>query len=534
MAWSKSKLEDLAITIKDETGEGKNTAERVGQMFYQLIQFADSKGKTPGGGGTFDPSQLEDAISQLRSDLDNIFNREKDKVTEIVNEVLDGKNFVNGWQAGWNNKLKAYLIDVGVLGANGQDKGWAYLEIKYNEIKAAVNAAKLIIDQGGNPVSWEALSSHFEQYIENSQAIASLRNLYSLSNSERNILRWLDAGFEIEASPNSGLAKLFAAAEDTAKNTRAISTLTTEVTDKASKQEIGGLVSQALRNSEVISEAGLLLTEDLGSAIANLFATHETISYTPQGGQTKSVSTAGLNFVTTDLDANVWIGAGAPNSVYPGFENYSNIELLSGGGINLYSRHDPYSGVQVHIGNGGVEVTTGLNDNKITMNSGTVTALGYALSNISNEDGAYANLVYDSEDVLFRSFEDLKIVAQLGELEYKDITMECNEMTVHTNKIILNRHNVTDSSNFISQIVGDLDVRGDVDISDGDLHLYGNLYIKTDGGTGSIDVDGHNCPISTLSEGLSSGSFTIGGATFTITNGIITNMETNTGGVVHS
>ena len=72
--------------------------------------------------------------------LDNIIERERDDINQMIEDILNGKNFVDGWQDGWNENLKAYLIQAGILGEDGVSKGWAYLETKYDEIRAEVNA----------------------------------------------------------------------------------------------------------------------------------------------------------------------------------------------------------------------------------------------------------------------------------------------------------------------------------------------------------------------------------------------------------
>jgi hypothetical protein len=75
------------------------------------------------------------SLDGVRNDLDNVLSRERDGINQMIEDVIDSKGFIDGWQAGWDNNIKAYLIQAGIVDANN-NKGWAYLETKYNELKA--------------------------------------------------------------------------------------------------------------------------------------------------------------------------------------------------------------------------------------------------------------------------------------------------------------------------------------------------------------------------------------------------------------
>lgn len=183
----------------------------------------------------------------------------------MVREIVNGYNFIDGWQAGWNEELQAYLIQVGVLGPDGVSKGWSYLEVKYNEIKAAVDSLEMFTDDEGNPVTYEALQALIDARIQNGIAELDLDTKWALLDADHNELEWMMSGFRSQASQYDSFAQMYSAGL-TQNNDSLTAAIMTEVDNRIStaKAEIGAQVNDNL--------AGYVAYSDLDHAIATMFA----------------------------------------------------------------------------------------------------------------------------------------------------------------------------------------------------------------------------------------------------------------------
>lgn len=331
MSTTTSDLLNRANIIKNETLEGKNSAVRVGSLFWDIIskmegntgklltleELINSGGSrysnvrvtpvytngvliatirvgvqdyaiyAPGKGGPgsdsdgydtdgYDDSEIRREIDLIKSNLDNILEREKAGIKDMVEEILAGKNFINGWQAGWSEILKSYLISVGVLGADGESKGWAYLDIKYRDLEAAVNRLRRLGED--NQGLYETLQARLNIFIEEdfgrlSRAVVELGSRYALTDDEQTVLQWFTAQLRTEAGLGKSLAELYAAAGDLKSTQEAIAALRVDVEDlegrMVSKASLTTQVSNALGQ---LYSSGLITKSSIGEAVATLFA----------------------------------------------------------------------------------------------------------------------------------------------------------------------------------------------------------------------------------------------------------------------
>jgi hypothetical protein len=218
----------------------------------------------------------------------------------MINDVINGKGFIDGWQAGWDQNLNAYLIQVGVLGQNGVDKGWSYLETKYNEIKAEVNAISAGTDT-------QVLQSLIDARIDGNSSIAELKARYALTNQDQVVLKWLSGGFYTEANANKSVSQVFASAEDVANHSQAISALQTTVNqlengDWSASVDLSSYVKKEDLDGEVSESISGLFTENSSnSAIADVFSRLKNTE-TETGKTTTAVS--GLTSRVTNLEQN--------------------------------------------------------------------------------------------------------------------------------------------------------------------------------------------------------------------------------------
>ena len=332
MSTTTSDLLNRANIIKNETLEGKNSAVRVGSLFWDIIskmegntsklstleELINSGGSrysnvrvtpvytngvliatirvgvqdyaiyAPGKGGSgsdsdsdgYDDRELRREIDLIKSNLDNILEREKAGIKDMVEEILAGKNFISGWQAGWYETLKSYLISVGVLGADGVSKGWAYLDTKYNDLEAAVNSLRRIGED--NQGLYETLQSRLNLFSQDDvnglkSAVAELQARYAMTADDQTVLKWLTAQLRVQAGANMSLAELFAAASDLQNQINALAALRLTVEEIAgnyvAKSSLTTKIEDALNNK--IYSAGLISESTLGRAMATLFAAEE-------------------------------------------------------------------------------------------------------------------------------------------------------------------------------------------------------------------------------------------------------------------
>jgi len=329
MSTTTSDLLNRANIIKNETLEGKNSAVRVGSLFWDIIskmegntsklstleELINSGGSrysnvrvtpvytngvliatirvgvqdyaiyAPGKGGSgsdsdsdgYDDRELRREIDLIKSNLDNILEREKAGIKDMVEEILAGKNFISGWQAGWYETLKSYLISVGVLGADGVSKGWAYLDTKYNDLEAAVNSLRRIGED--NQGLYETLQSQLNLFIQNefgelSTAVGELKTRYALTADDKTVLKWLTAQLRVQAGANGSLAQLFATASDKARLQDALALLEARVDDiEGNYVSTARLIAQVRNEIDGrISTGGLITTASLDRAVTTLFA----------------------------------------------------------------------------------------------------------------------------------------------------------------------------------------------------------------------------------------------------------------------
>lgn len=236
-------------------------------------------------------------VDEVSRNLDNVVERERDNINQMIEDILNGKNFVDGWQDGWNENLKAYLIQAGILGEDGVSKGWAYLETKYDEIRAEVNALSTI-QSGDGEVDMEAIQALIDARIENNEAIAQLKARYALTDADEKVLKWLSAGLLSQANANKAITEVFASAEDVATNTSAISALRTTVEkidgDYVTETELNSKVSDKV--TESIS--GLATKNSLDTAVGQLSSRLTTVE---DDNETTKSGLSALNTEVTNL-----------------------------------------------------------------------------------------------------------------------------------------------------------------------------------------------------------------------------------------
>lgn len=300
--------------------------------------------------------RINTSLDEVRNDLDNVLSRESDGINQMIEDVIDSKGFIDGWQAGWDNNIKAYLIQAGIIDAN-DDKGWAYLETKYDELKAQVNSIEV-----GDGLTVEIVHSLIDARIEENSSIAELKNRYALTNEDKTVLKWLSAGLYSEANANSSLTSVFASAESVADNTSAISALTTRVSNLESEDFLteSSLVSEIRKKkgdiSTVLSEAGLVNTAKLNEATSTLSSRLDGVE-TTSGNNVDAISA--LQLSVQNLEDN-----GAPateSSVISAINVHKDdiVETLSSAGlVNTATLESATSTLQTNIDNVNSRIVT--------------------------------------------------------------------------------------------------------------------------------------------------------------------------------
>ena len=278
-------LAATALQVYQETDPGDNTHIRVGGLLMGIVEELGSLKSSNSevvniinNGGGYNDQELKNQLAALRDDLNNILNRERGGIEDMIENILNGKGFVDGWKADWIEELKAYLISVGVLGENGEDRNWSYILTKVNELEAAVNEYLVHKDANGNLIYSEFFQSYLHGFIENDTVITELKSRYAMTDSEQKLIKWLEAGLHQEVNANKAFSEVFVAAEDYEIMQSAISRLKTEVEVLDGKYKalanLSAKVDSLINND--YSMAGVITEASLGEALATLFAETST------------------------------------------------------------------------------------------------------------------------------------------------------------------------------------------------------------------------------------------------------------------
>ena len=252
---------------------------------------SESSSTTPSEGGGYDDTEIRNLIASLRTDLNSIHNWSQQQIDAMVREIVEGYNFVDGTYDGWIDEdgLRRYLITNGILKEDGS-KAWAYLEIKYNEVRAAVDALNVLQGEDGEPINYEALQSIIDARINGRIAELNLNTKWALLDADHEELEWMMSGFRSQASQYNSFAEMYSTGL-TQNNDALTAGILTEVNNRiaTAKTEIGAQVNSNL--------AGYVAYSDLDHAVATMFADN--------GESTAYISTAvenGISNATIDAD----------------------------------------------------------------------------------------------------------------------------------------------------------------------------------------------------------------------------------------
>lgn len=227
---------------------------------------SESSGTTPSEGGGYDDREIRNLINGLRSDLNSIHNWSQQQIDAMVREIVEGYNFVDGTYDGWIDEdgLRRYLITNGILKEDGS-KAWAYLEVKYNEVRAAVDALNVLQGEDGEPINYEALQSMIDASVNGRIAELNLNTKWALLDADHEELEWMMSGFRSQASQYNSFAEMYSTGL-TQNNDALTAGILTEVNNRiaTAKTEIGAQVNNNL--------AGYVAYSDLDHAMATMFA----------------------------------------------------------------------------------------------------------------------------------------------------------------------------------------------------------------------------------------------------------------------
>lgn len=300
-------LRAAANQVRYEIEQGANTAERIGRLYNGIIDFlAVIDGE---GGAGYDDSALRDAIERINSiiaeldksieNLNNLADQERDRLDEVVEnldkeindkveKIFDDadqlsdhadtiRDLVNEgevyWQSGWNEKIEAYLQEVGVWARNGDiiKTQWSQITQSVDQIKSQVADVEQDLDGKVTTAQWseivqkantieqnvnklinqgdisEALQASIKQSIDDKVASLELETTYAKIDTEdaKKVLEWMYSGLKNQSSRDLTFNELVSAGKSGMNN--AISSIRTQV----EKLENGDYVATGSFESKV-------------------------------------------------------------------------------------------------------------------------------------------------------------------------------------------------------------------------------------------------------------------------------------------
>lgn len=536
-----SEIRSQAEIIRQATEDGENTAERVGKCLTDIVDKIEETQGTPNGIQRAELTPLIDEgtviatfhvdnqpavilkapkaeipnsytkpevdamfggldtvihgintnIDNLQEELDGIFGKERGAVVQVVNDILDGKNFVEGWQAGWNNNVKAYLITVGLLKSDGTSKDWSYLEQQYNELQAAVNSLEQLTDEEGNVINYEALQALIDARIENNSAITELKARYALTDADKKVLQWLSAGLYTAANENKALTELFASAEDVATNTQAISSLRTSIDNLGGTYVAKTELSSYVKSTDIdglvnTSISGLMTENSTNSAVSELFSRLKSLESATEDEETGLAALKlridNLSGANGDFLTEASLVAAITNK-----KDDIVTTLSSAGLVNTATLNSAKTELEAKVGNAKTEILGEVANDyaatetvaKIVDSDGNIKAQAIA-SAIADSEGAISTLrayfatTVDGEEVA--SGVTSKIASDLGQADWQtaadyiknelaaNSTFRANASSTYATSSQLS--SLRSTVNGLSNTVDNLDIPSDQDILD--------------------------------------------------------------------
>ena len=263
----------------------------------------------------YNDEEVRQLIQGLRDDLNEIHDWSQEEIDNMVDEIISGYNFIDGWQAGWDDKIKAYLIRVGVLGEDGVSKGWSYLEVKYDEIAGVVNNLIQLVDPENGEINYETLQAMMKQQVRNGIAELDLNTKWALLDADHEELEWMMSGFRSQSSQYESFAEMYSTGL-TQNNNELTAAIRTEVNNKlaTAKTEMGAQVDDKL--------AGYVAYSDLDHAVATMFADDgESTAYVETAVQ-NGISSATVNADKVYIDGQTLV-------------NYLNENMYDAEGVKI-------------------------------------------------------------------------------------------------------------------------------------------------------------------------------------------------------
>lgn len=439
----------------------------------------------------YDDTEIRNLINGLRTDLNGVHDWSQQQIDSMVREIISGYNFVDGSYDGWigEDDLEHYLITKGILGEDGVSKGWAYLEVWYNELRGAVNELEMFTDDEGNPVTYEALQALIDARIQNGIAELDLDTKWALLDADHNELEWMMSGFRSQASQYDSFAQMYSAGL-TQNNDSLTAAIMTEVDNRIStaKAEIGAQVNENL--------AGYVAYSDLDHAIATMFA--------DDGEATAYISTA--------------VQDGISSATISGDKVYINGETL----IN-YLNQNSWNEEGVRVGQSSITVERSQDEDadKVIITPGEINVYTYLVDPMNNR--------ITSSDITFTDPTGGSTTYGLNNISFADTYNHSSGISFSSSGMFLgNDAKMVINGNDISIVSGSDSGRFSVDTEDvrlGNSESNDTVYI---GGNNTEDIILSADDITINGRTACTGNFQIAVNTYMhVVNGLVISIDSN-------
>ena len=270
---------------------------------WNVTKIKGEKGEKGDAGSeiTFDDTEIQNAISSLRSSLadanaaaesertrlTNLINSLDNSIQDKVEDLLDDAtwvqdNFPEGSGSSSNfgqQDVENYLQTIGVWTTDGQGNTvtqWSKLSQDVNGISSRVTQLEGSASTGGD-VNYSLLSSSLYNYIQDNYATSGMSSTWAkfaqLSNGDMQMLKWMSAGAASYANDAQSVANLFAAAKDFADDGSAINQAVSDINALVERDQNNNLVAKSSMTSMVNTAiTGIINTATNSQAGTTIFS----------------------------------------------------------------------------------------------------------------------------------------------------------------------------------------------------------------------------------------------------------------------
>ena len=261
-----TELKARARQIREATMEGENTALRVGSLFADIVDrledagvdssltitpYYDSgvkiaafnqngdittiyapNGGSGGGGGSYDDTEIWNAVNELDSTLDRVgalADSEKTRLDGVIADIdsnikarmqdaIDFASWIQGnfpegditYKSGWDEKTKEFMQTVGLWEQNAQNPvvtttTWSNLIQRVNGIAADVTS----LSTGGEFTS-EMIQAYIDASVADGLAGLNLGTLYASKDAE-SVIEWMYSALKSNTSAEKTFTQIVSA-----------------------------------------------------------------------------------------------------------------------------------------------------------------------------------------------------------------------------------------------------------------------------------------------------------------------------------